>query len=123
LAQKNREGGLLRQNPGTGAPRWFTLDSHLLEALVQIALVDRSGEVPATRPVLLRDFLTWLRGRYGIEIYAPAYRPVPPEEHEGWRQNQAGFRERLHEIGFFSDLSDAFNSQTLRPRYHLGPDA
>jgi hypothetical protein len=44
---------------------------------------------------------------------------VPPEEQEGWRQNQAGFRERLHQIGFFADLSDAFNSQTIRPRYHL----
>jgi hypothetical protein len=119
LGQKNREGGFIRQNPGVKAPRWFVLDSHLLETLVQIALVDGARAPARTRPILLRDFLTWLRERYGFEVYAPSYRQVPPEEQEGWRQNQAGFRERLHQIGFFTDLSDAFNSQTIRPRYHL----
>lgn len=123
LGQKNREGGFIRQNPGVNAPRWFVLDSHLLEALVHIALVEGTGSSARTRPMLLRDLITWLRERYGFEIYAPAYRQVPPEEQDGWQLNQAGFRERLHQIGFFSDLSDAFNSQTIRPRYHLTPDA
>ena len=122
LGQKNREGGFIRQNPGVKAPRWFTLDSHLLETLIQIALVDRTGPAPQTRPMLLQDFLVWLRDRYGFEIYAPSFRDTPPEEHEGWQQNQSAFRERLHQIGFFADLSDAFNSQTIRPRYHLSPD-
>jgi hypothetical protein len=118
LGQKNRDGGFIRQNPGVSAPRWFVLDSHLLETLVHVALVEPSPQ-PWTRPILIRDFLAWLRDRYGIELYAPAYRPVPPEEYAGWRMNQEAFRERLRQIGFFSDLSDAFNSQTIRPRYLL----
>jgi hypothetical protein len=122
LGQKNRDGGFIRQNPGVKAPRWFSLDSHLLETLIHVALVDRPGPSPRTRPLLLQDFLTWLRERYGFEIYAPSYRQVLPEEQEGWQQNQAAFRERLHQIGFFADLSDAFNSQTIRPRYHLSSD-
>jgi len=62
-----------------------------------------------------------LRARYGFVVYAPARRDeeAPPEEQEAWRRNRQAFRERLHQIGFFVDLSDAYNSQTLRPRYEV----
>ncbi len=118
LTQKNRPGGFLRQTAGRSAPRWFTLDSHLLETLVQIAVVDQDPEGGLrTRAILLDDFVGWIRWRYGFVVYAPAHREVPPEELEAWRQNERALRQRLHEIGFFTDLSDAYNSQTLRPRY------
>ena len=28
-------------------------------------------------------------------------------------------KDRLREIGFYDDLSDAYNAQTIRPRYRL----
>jgi hypothetical protein len=82
-------------------------------------VITRDGERTRSTPVLLDDFLRWLHGRYGVVVYAPALRDVPPEEYEAWRENERAFRERLHQIGFFVDLSDAFNSQTLRPRYAI----
>ena len=120
LAQKNRPGGFLRQRASQRAPRWFSLDSHLLETLAQIAVVDRSlPDRVQTRTLLIDDFLELLRTRYGFVVYAPAHREVPAEAQGPWRENLVAFRERLHEIGFFTDLSDAYNSQTLRARYEL----
>jgi hypothetical protein len=119
LTQKNRPGGFVRQTAGARSHRWFSMESHLLETLVQIVVVERRGEDLRSRPVLIDDFVSWLRTRYGFVIYAPAHREVPPEDHDAWRLNEAALRERLHQIGFFADLSDAYNSQTLRPRYKV----
>lgn len=120
LTDKNRPGGFLRQTAGRRTPRWFVLGSRLLEMLVQLALIERdpSGSLQA-RPMLIDDFVEWLRTRYGFVIYAPAHRSVPPDEQVAWRRNEQALRERLHQIGFFTDLSDAYNSQTLRPRYEV----
>lgn len=119
LAQKNKPGGFVRQTAGPRAPRWFVLGSQLLETLVQIAVIDREGDRLLSRPVLIDDFVQWLYERYGFVVYAPSIREVGPEDYAAWQQNLMAFRERLHEIGFFVDLSDAFNSQTLRPRYEV----
>jgi len=121
LTQKNRPGGFMRQTAGQGAPRWFALDSHLLETLAQIAVVDRGSDgYLRTRVVLLNWFIDWLRTRYGFVVHAPSHRQaVPPDEYAAWQENERQFRRRLHEIGFFTDLSDAYNSQTLRPRYQV----
>ena len=119
LTQKNRRGGFLRQTAGPRAPRWFALDSHLLETLVQIAVVQRGGNGLRSRTVLIDEFVNWLWERYGFIVYAPGFREVQAEEHAAWQINERSLRERLHEIGFFVDLSDAYNSQTLRPRYEV----
>ena len=73
--------------------------------------------------MLIDDFMGWLQRRYGFVIYAPMHRSVPPNEQEAWRSNERALRERLHQIGFYTDLSDAYNSQTLRPRYPVNSDA
>ncbi|HEX8835224.1 MAG TPA: hypothetical protein VF719_13535, partial [Abditibacteriaceae bacterium] len=122
LAQKNRPEGFLRQSAGARSARWFSLEPNLLETLVQIAVLKPDADAPdgfVSHNVLLDEFITWLRERYGFIVYAPAHRAVPPEEHEAWRQNERELRERLRQIGFFTDLSDAYNSQTLRPRYKI----
>ncbi len=122
LAQKNRPEGFLRQSAGARSARWFSLEPNLLETLVQIAVLEPStghtGRFTSSN-VLLDDFIAWLRKRYGFVIYAPGHRSVAPEEHDAWRQNELELRERLRQIGFFTDLSDAYNSQTLRPRYKI----
>ena len=35
------------------------------------------------------------------------------------RENLVGFKQRLREIGFYKDLSDAYISQTVSPRYKI----
>ncbi len=122
LTQKNRPDGFLRQNAGKRSARWFSLESGLLETLVQIAVLKPDAQAQGgfvSQNVLLDEFIGWLRTRYGFVVYAPAHREVPPEEHEAWRENERELRRRLQQIGFFTDLSDAYNSQTLRPRYRI----
>lgn len=119
LAQKNKPGGFLRQSAGARSPRWFVLGGQLLETLAQIAVIDHASGRVRSRPMLIDDFLSWLRSRYGFVIYAPLHRSVPPEDYEAWRANERAFRERLQQVGFFTDLSDAFNSQTIRPRFEI----
>lgn len=41
------------------------------------------------------------------------------EEHRAFRKNLRDLKDRLREIGFYDDLSDAYNAQTIRPRYRL----
>jgi hypothetical protein len=40
-------------------------------------------------------------------------------EHSAFRENVRQLKLQLREIGFFDDLSDAFNAQTIRPRYTI----
>ena len=46
-------------------------------------------------------------------------KPVSLDEHRAFRENLRAFKDRLREIGFYDDLSDAYNAQTIRPRYEL----
>jgi len=120
LAQKNKAGGFMKQPAGTQAPRRFVLGSTLLETLIQIAVLETNPDGRyQSHNVLLDDFVEWLRKRYGFVIYAPAHREVPPAEQDAWRFNERALRTQLRQIGFFTDLSDAYNSQTLRPRYQV----
>ena len=90
-------------------------------------MTPRTGSDFRTEPVLIDDFLKWMEHRYGFVI-APATKsggsePVTLDEHRAFRDNVRALKDRLREIGFYDDLSDAYNAQTVRPRYHLGRDA
>ena len=122
---KRRDAGLMQQ-PHRGARR-FALSSHLLEVLLQIAVLESSGPEFATRELLVDELLTFLRERYGIHVDR-----LPPGDGFGapsindlaaLRQNRKDFESRLREIGFFRDLSDAFVTQTIAPRYTISANA
>jgi hypothetical protein len=130
LFQKNSPFGALAQGRSTSNPRRWHLGGRLLEVLVQLAVLkfdDVDGRKEFyTEPVLIDDFLRWVEHRYGFVI-APATRPggrqpVTLEEHRAFRDNVRALKDRLREIGFYDDLSDAYNAQTVRPRYCLQRD-
>jgi len=39
------------------------------------------------------------------------------DDHKAFRDNVRAMKDRLREIGFYDDMSDAYNAQTIRPRY------
>jgi hypothetical protein len=127
LFQKNSPFGALVQGRSTANPRRWHLGGRLLEVFVQLAVL-RFDEVNGrkqfyTEPVLIDDFLRWIEHRYGF-VVAPATmpggrQPVTLDEHRAFRENIRALKERLREIGFYDDLSDAYNAQTVRPRYQL----
>ncbi|MFI7026969.1 hypothetical protein ACIBMZ_30075 [Micromonospora sp. NPDC049900] len=127
LFQKNSPFGVLVQGKSRANPRRWHLGGRTLEVLVQLAVL-KAKDAPdgrrfETEPILIEDLLAWVERRYGFVI-APAVtpagrRPVSLEEHRAFRENVRAFKDRLREIGFYDDLSDAYNAQMIRPRYEL----
>ncbi|MCX4687095.1 hypothetical protein OG401_22800 [Kitasatospora purpeofusca] len=125
LLLKNRQGAMIAQP--RGGQRRFVLDGRLLEVLLQIALLRPGGARGYhTAAVRIDEFLDVLRMRYGLYIDR-----LPPSDgfgrpgitdHAALRANRAAFTTRLREIGFYTDLSDAYLTQTITPRYTVAVD-
>ncbi len=123
LMQKNRPGALLSQARTRNAPRKFVLDSRLLEVLLQVAVLQPTERGFRTGEMRLDELLTFLRERYGlfVDCLPPADGFGTPsiEDRQALRANASAFASRLREIGFFRDLSDAYVTQTVTPRYRI----
>lgn len=121
---KNKTGALLAQTRARNAPRRFALESRLLEVLLQIAVLRPGGEQGYfTGEMRIDDLLSFLRERYGIYIdqLPPGEGFAMPtiDERKALRSNVQAFTGRLREIGFYRDLSDAYVTQTVVPRYTI----
>lgn len=126
--QKNRPGALLAQPRAKNAPRRFVLESRLLEVLLQIAVLRPGGEQEYhTGEMRIDDLLTFLRERYGLYIdQLPAgegFGTPSIDDRKALRANVQAFTARLREIGFYRDLSDAYVTQTVVPRYKIAEKA
>ncbi|WP_126226865.1 methylation-associated defense system protein MAD7 [Burkholderia ambifaria] len=125
---KNKSGALLAQTRARNAPRRFALESRLLEVLLQIAVLRPGGDQGYfTGEMRIDDLLSFLRERYGLYIDQ-----LPPgegfstptiDERKALRSNVQAFTGRLREIGFYRDLSDAYVTQTVVPRYTIAERA
>lgn len=119
---KNKSGALLAQTRARNAPRRFTLESRLLEVLLQIAVLRPGGDLGYfTGEMRIDDLLSFLRERYGLYIdQLPLGEGSPTiDERKALRSNVQAFTGRLREIGFYRDLSDAYVTQTVVPRYTI----
>ncbi|MBF0212269.1 MAG: hypothetical protein HQM00_01755 [Magnetococcales bacterium] len=124
LLLKNRDSGLLAQARSKGSPRRFQLGSKLLEVLIQLAVLTQAGGCFMTREVRVDDLLAFLRGRYGLYLdrfpeAKKAGEGTSILERRALRLNLETFKTRLREIGFFEDLSDAYVTQKISPRYTI----
>jgi hypothetical protein len=120
LLMKNKPGALLAQPKGRNQPRRFVLDSRLLEVLLQIAVLQPTDQGFESMPMRIDQLLIWLKNRYGICIdQLPNMADVGSEERVALRENRRFFVQRLREVGFYRDLSDAHVTQTILPRYEV----
>lgn len=127
LMLKNRPGALLAQGKTRNAPRRFILDSRLLEVLLQIAVLKPGGSLGFhSSPLRIDELLSWLRTRYGLYVDqlppGDGFGPASITERQALQENRQAFTSRLREVGFYRDLSDAYISQTVTPRYEIGLD-
>jgi hypothetical protein len=103
--------------------RRFAMGSLLLEVLLQIAVLESSGAGFHTRELRIDELLTFLQERYGLYIDrlppGDGFAGASINDLAALRGNVEGFKGRLREIGFFRDLSDAFVTQTITPRYAI----
>ena len=124
LLLKNRAGAALAQGRTKNAPRRFVLDSRLLEVMLQIAVLKPGGaEGLHTGEMRIDELLVFLRERYGIYIdqlpRGDGFATTSIEDRRALRDNVSAFTGRLREIGFYRDLSDAYVTQTITPRYRI----
>ena len=104
------------------AKRKYMIGNELLEVLIQLAVLERreSDDTWQSRPIPIRDFVDWLGGRYGLLVDS-----LGPNSREDERTNRAlvanfeALKTRLRQLGFFTDLSDASNSQVIIPRFAI----
>jgi hypothetical protein len=120
---KNRSGALLAQTRAKNAPRRFVLESRLLEVLLQIAVLRVGENGYHTEEMRIDNLLTFLRERYGLYIDqlppAEGFGAPSIDDRKALRANVQAFTARLREIGFYRDLSDAYVTQTVVPRYTI----
>lgn len=123
LLLKNSEACLMRQARAHGSPRYFSMGSKLLEVLLQIAVLVPKGNSYYTQDLRIDDLLSFLRNRYGLYIdRLPEFEGLGTPsilDHQALRKNVDALKNRLREIGYFQDLSDAQLTQTVTSRYTI----
>lgn len=122
LLLKNKGNGLLAQQRAKGSPRRFMLGSKLLEVLLQVAVLTQDEGRFVTREIRIEDLLALLRDRYGLYIdRLPENGQTTGSilDRRALRLNFEAFKRRLREIGFYEDLSDAYVTQKVSPRYTI----
>lgn len=121
LCGLNREDGFL--HGGRGKRRKYVLGNQLLEILVQLAVVgvNRSGQF-VTQPITVANFVKWLRERYGILIDTTGEDNDSPDVARALEVNYSALKDRLRQLGFFTDLSDASISQVIKPRFPIASE-
>jgi hypothetical protein len=124
LMLKNKPGALLEQQSGSTGGRRFSVDGRLLEVLLQLAVLTKGGDLGFhTKELRVDELLIFLKERYGIFIDSlpdtDAFCESSIDVNKALRDNLSGFKRRLREIGFYRDLSDAYVTQTVTPRYQI----
>ena len=127
LLLKNRPGALITQPRTRRAPRRFILDSRALEVLLQIAVLRPGGRLGYhTGALRIDELLSFLRERYGLCVdrlpVGDGFARTSIADRRALRDNIVAFTDRLREVGFYQDLSDAYVTQTVTPRYRIGID-
>ena len=90
--------------------------------LLQIAVLKTGGELEfQTSEIKIEELLSFIRERYGIYVdrlhTGEGFDNPSIEDRDALRSNVDAFKKKLREIGFYQDLSDAFITQHITPRY------
>ena len=120
LTNMNREDGFMQG--GRGKQRKYVVGNLLLEVLVQLAVVSADPRGFKTQPITIVDFVEWLKNRYGIYINELPEGSDSHETAKSLNNNFVALKDRLRQLGFYTDLSDASNSQVIKPRFKVEPE-
>ena len=122
LSQKNNERGFIVAGRSKKHPRRFVLGTRLLESLVQILVLQSTGDKFITKSLSIEELISQLKSRYGLIINGLSedrFADANLNTHLAFKENVEAFKHKLRQIGFYSDLSDAYILQKIRPRYEL----
>lgn len=123
VSMKNTSSKLLADSRSRRHPRRGALGSKLLETLVQLLVIhDKQNGGFETRSLSIDELVGEIRNRYGLIINGlteERFAESGVEANEAFRINMEAFKDKLRQIGFYTDMSDAYILQKIRPRYKL----
>jgi len=124
LLLKNTENGMLAQGKSRRHKRRFVLGTRLLEALVQISVLrtDDATDKYYSTAISIEEFTEHLHQNYGLIINGLTIERFADSDlrtHQAFSQNVQALKDKLRQIGFYTQLSDAYLLQKIRPRYTL----
>ncbi|MCR9226245.1 MAG: hypothetical protein NXH90_02325 [Flavobacteriaceae bacterium] len=122
LSQNNSDRGFMAQGRSKKHPRRFVMGTRLLETLVQIMVLESQDDHFETRSLSIEELMNRIKERYGLIINGitePRFRDANVNTHLAFKENVEAFKQKLRQIGFYDDLSDAYILQKVRPRYPL----
>ena len=120
-SMKNESSALIIDGRSRKHTRRGAIGSKLLEVLVQLLVLNQkdNGELES-RPLSIRQLAQEIRNRYGLIIDGtgePRFKDADIKTHLAFKENMIALKNKLRQIGFYTDLSDASSLQKIRPRY------
>lgn len=124
ISLKNDEKGSLVQGRSKKHPRRFVIGTKLLEALVQLIVLDKNeaGTGYTTKEISIDELISQIYSRYGLIINGLNHHRFENADLSltyAFQENVEAFKSKLRKIGFYDDLSDAYILQKIQPRYSL----
>ena len=122
LSNKNNERGFMAQGRSKKNPRRFVLGTRLLEALTQLNLLESNNDTLTSKAVSIEELMQIFKDRYGLIINGlddKRFEDADLNTIQAFKENVSAFKNKLRQIGFYNDLSDAFILQKIRPRYEI----
>jgi hypothetical protein len=122
-SMKNTDFGFMADGRSRKHPRRAVLGSRLLEALVHLLVLEpKEGGGYLSHSLSIDQLVEKLRNRYGIIINGlneSRFSNADTFTHIAFKENVDAFKNKLRQIGFYTDLSDAYILQKIRPRYKI----
>jgi len=123
VSMKNSPSMLLADSRSKRHPRRGVIGSKLLETLVQLlVLKEKEDGSYESCSLSIDDLATAIRQRYGLIINGadePRFADMDVETNAAFSKNMEALKNKLRQIGFYTDMSDACILQKIRPRYKL----
>jgi hypothetical protein len=122
ISMKNTETEFIADGRSKKHPRRAVLGSRLVETLVQLLVLEIEDNKFVSKPLSIDELIDKLRERYGIIINGldeARFANTDVQTHLAFKENVEAFKNKLRQIGFYTDLSDANILQKIRPRYKI----
>lgn len=122
ISMKNTETAFIADGRSKKHPRRAVLGSKLIETLVQLLVLKIEDNKFVSKPLSIDELIDKLRDRYGIIINGldeTRFANTDVQTHLAFKENVEAFKNKLRQIGFYTDLSDANILQKIRPRYKI----
>ncbi len=122
LSQKNSERGFMASGRSRKHPRKYVLGTKLLETMVQILVLQIEDQHYVSKSLSIDELTNCIRKRYGLIINGvneERFKNADLNTNLAFKENMDAFKNKLRQIGFYNDLSDAYILQKVRPRYDI----